>query len=340
MSRQQKPHMDVRLAERLREKKAALDRYRPLPPGTLARLNEDLKVLSTYHSNAIEGNTLSLHETQMVVDYGMTVGGHSLREYQEAANHARAYDYVVSLVSGEQRNAPITLDIILTLHRLVMTSILDEAQAGQWRVVPVFIRGSNMTPPPARDVPRLMREWVEWVNGPMGKQYEPITRSAIAHHGIEAVHPYVDGNGRVGRLLLNLMLMREGYPPALVLKDWRIRYIHGLNEANTGKYGPLANLIGQAVEACLDLYLQACATIAIPEEKDYLPLSDLAREFGYDPEYLSWLARYSRLEAVKRGRRWYARRDAVEKYCREAQQSQRRSQYRTPGNDPEETIQP
>src|SRR5437868_9443651 len=87
-----------------------------------------------------------------------------------------------------------------------------------------------------------------------------VTRAAIAHHGFEAVHPFVDANGRVGRLLLNLMLMREGYPPALLLKDWRIRYIHALNEGNTGQYAPLVNLIGQAVEACLDLYLEACAT--------------------------------------------------------------------------------
>ena len=100
--------MDVRLAGRLREKKALLDQYRPLPASTLARLNEDLKVLTTYHSNAIEGNTLSLHETQMVVDYGMTVGGHSLREYQEAANHALAYDYIVSLLSDEQKKKPLT----------------------------------------------------------------------------------------------------------------------------------------------------------------------------------------------------------------------------------------
>ena len=178
-----------------------------------------------------------------------------------------------------------------------------------------------MTPPLARDVPRLMREWEEWVNGARGKQYEPVTRAAIAHHGFEAVHPFVDGNGRVGRLLLNLMLMREGYPPALLLKDWRIRYIHALNEGNTGQYAPLVNLIGQAVEACLDLYLEACATTPAPPEEDYFPLSDLAREFGYDPEYLSWLARYSRVEAVKRGRRWYARREAVETYRREAEQS-------------------
>src|SRR6266700_5569920 len=151
-------------------------------------------------------------------------------------------------------------------------------------------------------------------------QYEPVTRAAIAHHGFEAVHPFPDGNGRVGRLLLNLMLMREGYPPALVLKDWRIRYIHTLQEGNIGNYSPLVNLVGQAVEASLDLYLEACATTPAIEEEDALPLPELAREFGYEPEYLSWLARYGRLEARKQGRYWYATRAAVAKYKRQAEQ--------------------
>ncbi len=322
MSRQQKPIMDARLAARLQQKKAIVDGYRPLPAGTLARLNEDLKIMLTHHSTAIEGNTLSLNETAMVIEYGMTVGGHSLREYKETENHARAYDYVVSLVAGNQE--PITQKTIFTFHQLVMRDLLDETQTGTWRTVPVYIRGSNMTPPPARDVPRRMREWELWVNGKQGQQYEPVTRAAIAHHGFEAVHPFPDGNGRVGRLLLNLMLMREGYPPALVLKDWRVRYIHALNTGNTGNYGPLVNMIGQAVEAGLDLYIEACATIPATEEEDTLPLPALAREFGYDPETLSWAARYGRLEARKQGRNWYATRAAVVAYQHRAQEYRRR----------------
>ncbi|GHO89155.1 Fic family protein [Dictyobacter formicarum] len=321
MSRQQKPIMDARLATRLQQKKAIVDGYRPLPAGTVARLNEDLKIMLTHHSTAIEGNTLTLNETAMVIEYGMTVGGHSLREYKETENHASAYEYVVSLVTGSQE--PITQETILILHQQVMRGILDETQTGTWRTVPVYIRGSNMTPPPARDVPRRMREWEQWVNGKQGQQYDPVTRAAIAHHGFEAVHPFPDGNGRVGRLLLNLMLMREGYPPALVLKDWRIRYIHALDTGNTGNYGPLVNVIGQAVEGSLDLYVEACATIPATEEEDTLPLPELAREFGYDPEALSWAARYGRLEARKQGRNWYAARAAVAAYQRRAQEYRR-----------------
>ncbi|GAC1649699.1 MAG: Fic family protein [Ktedonobacteraceae bacterium] len=307
------PRMDLRLSERLQRKKAELDTYRPLPHDTVRRLNEDLKVFLTYHSNAIEGNSLSLHETQMVIEYGVTVHGHPLREYLEATNHAHAYQYVTSLIDKQEQ---ITRDTILTLHQLVMEQILETK--GQFRKTPVYIRGSNMTPPSARDVERLMREWLTWIEGE-GLRYETVTRAAIAHHGFEAVHPFEDGNGRVGRLLLNLMLMCDGYPPALLLHDWRARYIQALNTANTGNFGPLLNLIGQAIEAGLDLYLEACAVT-----NDVVPLRDLVEVSGYPLDYLSWLARQGRLEATKRNGRWYSTREAVERYQAEAHEGRKR----------------
>ncbi|HET9921277.1 MAG TPA: Fic family protein [Ktedonobacteraceae bacterium] len=305
-----KPRLDPRLAGRLLRKKAQLDRYRPLPRDTVQRLNDDLRVFLTYHSNAIEGNTLTLRETQMVIDYGLTVHGHPLREYLEAANHAEAYNYVLALVDKRE---PLTRETILSLHGLTMDKILEVA--GQFRTVSVSIRGANMTPPPAYQVESLMRQWVGWVEGE-GLEYEPVIRAAIAHHGFEAVHPFIDGNGRVGRLLLNLMLMREGYPPALLLRDWRVRYIQALDTANTGTYSPLANLIGQAVEAGLDLYLQSC--VALPDDK-YQLLSNLAQPSGYSAQYLGWLVRQGRIEAVKRGGRWYSTLEAVEKYKSEVE---------------------
>lgn len=305
-----KPRLDPRLARRLARKKAELDQYRPLPSDTVRRLNDDLRIFLTYHSNAIEGNTLSLRETQMVIEYGMTIHGHSLREYLEAANHAEAYSYMTALV---EKRAPITRETVLTLHSLVMDKIIEAK--GQFRAVPVYIRGANMTPPPASQMASLIKEWTEWIDG-AGKEYESVLRAAIAHHGFEAVHPFTDGNGRVGRLLLNLMLMREGYPPALLLRDWRVRYIQALDTANTGNYSPLANLIGQAVEAGLDLYLEACA--ALPDES-YQPLSALAGSSGYSVDYLGWLVRQGRIEAVKRRGRWYSTTDAIERYKAEVE---------------------
>lgn len=115
------------------------------------------------------------------------------------------------------------------------------------------------------------------------------------------------------------MLMREGYPPALLLHDWRARYIQALNTANTGTYSPLLNLIGQAVEAGLDLYLEACAVTT-----DVMPLRELVEVSGYPLDYLSWLARQGRLEATKRNGRWYSTREAVEQYKAEAQEGRKR----------------
>jgi Fic family protein len=306
--------MDPRVAERITRKKEQLDRYRPLPSDTIRRLNQDLRVFLTYHSNAIEGNSLSLQETQMVIDYGITIHGHPLREYLEATNHAEAYQYVTSLVEKRER---ITLTTILTLHSLVMDKILESK--GRFRTVPVYIRGSNMTPPPAHQVEQLMSGWVIWIYGE-GSGYDPVTRAAIAHHGFEAVHGFEDGNGRVGRLLLNLMLMQEGYPPALLLNDWRTRYIHGLNAANTGQYGPLLNLIGQSVEAGLDLYLEACTTTPDKHQQ----LRELVEASGYPLDYLSWLARQGRIDAVKRNGRWYSTREAIERYKAEAEEGKQR----------------
>src|SRR5205085_2574873 len=191
------PRMDVRLFRRLIQKKKQLDMYRPMEPFTARRLQQDLRLLATYHSNAIEGNTLSLHETQMVLEYGITADGHPLREYLEATNHAEAFDTLAALVLR-----PITVETVQHLHALVMDKI--DPQAGELRTVQVYIRGAPFTPPPARDVPLYLKQWVDWLASDAALSYDPVTRAAIAHHDFEALHPFTDGNGRVGRLLLNL----------------------------------------------------------------------------------------------------------------------------------------
>ncbi len=301
------PRLDRHLARRLLEKKQRLDRYRPLPSHLVQRLHDDLRILLTYHSNAIEGNTLTLRETQLVIDHGMTVGGHSLREYLEASNHAAALDYLTTLIDTPE---PISSADILKLHSLVMSRILSDA--GSWRAIPVSIRGANFIPPPAAQVPQLMRDWVDWVNSEEAQRYEPVMRAAIAHHGFEAVHPFEDGNGRCGRLLLNLMLMRAGYPPALLLRDWRDGYLIALDAANTGNYRPLGNLIGRSVESVLDRYLEVCDQEAAHAE--YLSLAELADGTPYQADYLAHLIRKGRLAGKKVNRVWHSTRAALAQY--------------------------
>lgn len=299
------PRIDPRLARRIEEKRAALDARRPLPPATLRVLHEDLQIRLTFHSNAIEGNTLSLRETQLVIEQGITIGGHSLKEHLEATNHAAAYAMMIALAGDA---APLTVPTILDLHRLVTDRILDEP--GQLRRGAVSIRGSLLVPPPAREVPGLLEQWVAWLTGE-GLQYEPVTRAAIAHHGFLAVHPFIDGNGRTARLLLNLLLLRSGYPPALLLQEWRLGYLEGLAQADRGRYGPLLNLLGRAVEGGLDLYLEACA--AVPDD-EWLPLSELAQGTRHSAAYLALLVRKGRLAASKRGGRWHSTRAALARY--------------------------
>jgi len=142
-----------RIANRLFQKKKKLDEYRPLPPFTAQRLHKDLRVLLTFHSNAFEGNTLSLAETQKDLEYGVMINGHPLREFLEAKNHSETYDAQSRLATQ-----PITGDSVLILHHLVIDKI-DE-RAGELRTVKVCIRGVEFTPPPARDVPLYLKQWV------------------------------------------------------------------------------------------------------------------------------------------------------------------------------------
>lgn len=305
--------LDPRLAARLAEKKARLDQLRPLPPAVVQRLADDMRVLLTYHSNAIEGNTLTLYETRMVIEEGVTISGQPLRYYLEARNHAEALDAVQALAEAKQ---PISADTVLQLHRLMMDDVLPDA--GRWRVGYVHIRGATFTSPHPRVVPQLMTDWAEWLEGD-GLAYAPVLRAGLAHVTFEAIHPFSDGNGRVGRLLLNLMLLRAGYPPALLPQEWRTGYMHGLQLAQTSSsYGPICNLIGRAVEQALDRYLESIeASDAIP-----LKLSELAERTGYGADYLALLIRKGRLPAVKRGRIWHATIEAVEQYRREVEDKQ------------------
>jgi Fic family protein len=311
---QEEIRLNPRLLARLEEKKARLDLQRPLAPAIARRLHEDLRIRLTYHSNAIEGNTLSLRETQVVIEDGITIGGHTLREHLEAVNHAAAYDELRRLV---EHGNPITLETILRLHALVLHDLHETA--GNWRESPVYIRGSDLRPPPAQQVPALMAQWVRWLEGE-GFNYHPVVRAAIAHHGFVAVHPFIDGNGRCARLLLNLQLLRDGYAPAFLLSEWKLRYLKALQAADAGTYTPLVNLIGQAVESGLDFYLDAC--VSVPDEQ-YQPLAELALQHGYDANYLGLLARSGKLEARKWNRRWYATPAALAHYEAEVKEQSR-----------------
>lgn len=235
----------------LDELKARLDAARPLPSHTLASLREQLALEWTYHSNAIEGNTLTLRETQVVLE-GITVGGKPLKDHLEAINHRDAIRYVMSLV---ERRQTLSERSILDIHSLVLKGI-DDRQAGRYRQQNVIITGASTRPSHFLHVRDNLQNLLAWHDSAPAQALHPIEREAQMHARFEQIHPFVDGNGRTGRLLLNLELMKYGYPPAVIQKENRMEYYEALDTAATSKdYRPVTRLVAGAVKRSLDLYL-------------------------------------------------------------------------------------
>jgi Fic family protein len=238
---------------RLDEKKARLDAARPLPPGVVAKLKEYFDVEWTYHSNAIEGSTLTLAETRLVLLDGLTVAGKSLREHLEAINHKHAIDFVEALAADKE---PITEHNVRQIHALILRTIDDE-NAGAYRKGQVYITGSTYVPPAAMEVPPLMQELVAWINSAEAAELHPVERATRAHFRLVHIHPFVDGNGRTARLLMNLILMREGYPPAVLRRERRPEYYDALDQAHEGDTEPFVALVAEEAERSLDVWLKA-----------------------------------------------------------------------------------
>jgi Fic family protein len=192
-----------------------MGRRRPLTQGELERIRNDFVVEYTYDSNAIEGNTLTLKETALVLE-GLTIGEKPLKDHLEAVGHADAFSYVEQLASA---NEPLTSRVIKDIHYLVLADRPDDR--GSFRNVAVRILGSTHRPPEPILVPELIDELLQDY---ARDRHHPIDRAARFHLNFEAIHPFIDGNGRTGRLLLNLMLMRSGYLPINIKYTDRRRY--------------------------------------------------------------------------------------------------------------------
>jgi Fic family protein len=233
-------------------KKKRLDELRPLPPKALARLEHYYDIELTYTSNAIEGNTLSAVETTLVIEKGITVSGKPLKDHLEALDHYDAIRYVRELARHE---TPITESDIRNLHKLVMQRSAPEI-AGQYADLPRYVRtetGRHSFPSPA-EVPALMGDFAAW----LGTAPNTPETAFEAHRRLVGIHPFHDGNGRAARLLMNLILMRGGYPPVAVRPEDRLAYIRSLQEEQAGRgSGSLDALLYGRLDAALEEYLSA-----------------------------------------------------------------------------------
>ena len=230
--------------------KSQLDSLRPLPAHTVRSLHQQQVLEWTYHSNAIEGNTLTLKETKVVLE-GITIGGKSMREHFEVINHKEAIDYVEAMVQNQNSLSEWQ---IKSIHQLVLKNI-DSDNAGQYRQQNVVIAGAEHLPPNYFKVPEAMADLI--------RQYQthanlhPVELAARLHVDFVGIHPFVDGNGRTYRLLMNFELMRHGYLPIIIPVEQRLSYYEALDTAHTDKnYDLFIDLVSQLEQSTLQRYLQ------------------------------------------------------------------------------------
>jgi Fic family protein len=240
------------LREAIAAKRRELDRMRPLPPEALHNLEHYYDVEITYTSNALEGNTLSPVETTLVIEKGITVSGKPLNDHLEALDHFDAIRYVRELA---RERTPLTESDVRNLHRLVMQRSKPDI-AGQYANLARYVRtdkGRHEFPSPA-EIPALMGDFVAW----LAVAPTALETAFAAHRKLVDIHPFNDGNGRAARLLMNLILIRAGYPPIAVRPEDRLTYIRALQRAQEGQgHDDFDNLLYERLDATLAEYLAA-----------------------------------------------------------------------------------
>ena len=303
-------YLPPHIQKRLDEKRAQLNALRPLPKSAVEKLRDQFRIEMTYNSNAIEGNSLTLKETFLVINEGITVKGKPLKDHIEATDHHQALAYLYELVEYEKKNT-LSERLIKQIHTMIIRE-LDTTWAGRYRNAHVIIGGADHTPPDALDVPKQMQKLIAWISKEK-KNLHVVELAARVHHEFVHIHPFFDGNGRTSRLLMNLILMQASFPLSIVLKNDRKKYYRVLAQADTGNYEPFVLFIAQAVERSLDIYLKVL-TPADHKRETFMKLSTIATHTPYSAKYLNLLARQGKLEAHKEGRDWMTSKEAVQRY--------------------------
>lgn len=212
--------------------------------------------LHIYHTVGIEGNTMTIDQLKYLLETGQVVSGKSIIEHNEVIGLQLAMKYVKLLT----RKNYISVNDILGIHRRAMGHV-DPVKSGRFRNEKVFI-GKHIPPPP-KELPSLMEAYEYWLNSEEAQQLHPVRYAALAHYKLVDIHPFHDGNGRTSRLVMNLILIRAGYPPVMVLKDQREKYYDALNAANLGDVRPFVRFIAQCTIQILDMYMYGTEVMSI-----------------------------------------------------------------------------
>lgn len=300
--------IDEKLLKRIEEKKKRLQKLRPLDKHQLMLLKRETEIEYIYNSTTIEGNSLTLNETRLVIEEGITIKGKPLREHFDVINQKEAMEKLERWV--KEKRVTIKEDDILELHRITLKGISD-MWAGKYKTVQNRVLGSSVKRTPPYMVKEKMGELVHFISKNPEKLHI-IELAAIAHQILAKIHPFLDGNGRCARLLSNMILMKNGYPPNTILNKERKKYFEAIEKAHLGNKSPFVIFFAKSLERMLDIYLNAL--VPTTKDNELLPLSTLAKETPYSQEYLSLLVRKGRLSGVKIDGVWNTSREKIRKY--------------------------
>ena len=311
--------------DRIVNKKKKLQSIGKLTPEKIEQIRERMHVDFVFNSNKIEGSTLSRGETELVLR-GITVGkksipdalsGKDLGDILVAQNHSEAIQLVRKIAFD--KTYQITENDIKKIHKIVMKGVITSA--GKYRDYNLEVKGAGFTPPPFYEIPENMKEFIDMLNN-NPDELRPIEFAAQIHYDFAWIHPFEDGNGRMARLLLNLILVRNGYPFAVIRSVDKKKYLNTLRQMDVEReFEPFLIYIARCVEQTLDLYLTADSKK--PREK-ILTLSELAKNTPHSADYWSLLARKGRIDAIKEGKTWKTSRKIIETYLSEQENKKKR----------------
>lgn len=244
------PSMEKVMLKKIDELKDRIDKHRPIDRHFLAQIKEYFRIGLTYSSNALEGNSLTETETKIVLEDGITIGGKPLKDHFEALGHSEAYDLLYKI----SKTRAITEANIKALHRLFYYRI-DSRQAGKYRRRKVIITGTDFMPPAPEQVPGLMQAFVDSL-ADIRQAYHPVEFAAMLHKELVTIHPFIDGNGRAARLLMNLAFLQDGYPIVIIPPVLRRDYLNSLNRTHRGDDKPFLRFIAKACYESAKEYLR------------------------------------------------------------------------------------
>ena len=258
----------------------------PIKSEALKRAKRDAYFMHIYHSNAIEGNSLNLQQTRHILEHRMVVKGKSIIEHQEVLGLDAAMRYINETLLY-RAIGELTINDILDIHRRVLGWV-DPIESGKFRKHQVYV--GNFVPPQAEHVDKLMNEFVDWLNVIQTQnEAHPVQIAALAHYKFVYIHPFYDGNGRTGRLLMNLILMKSGLPPVIIRKQDRLDYYDYLEMANQGDIKPFIRFIAKCTQRTLEEYIRMCNNsygISVDNQSklqrnDLVSAKDMSSSFKY-----------------------------------------------------------